>query len=542
MNLPLDHISDNLFETLPLLGLYAETHFRFWIPFSRYFKREPELIFDAPWRVQPGQIPVIFLVIKDAHLYPIQLKSVDIEIYENDQKICSQTWQLNQQISERQTQIEFALTDCNLPPGEIEVKPKLNYLVNGKQRQMEVDNYPQITKKPLRITIAGEMLPGLTGWLAGDTHLHSSLTNDQIEFGASLEQLRRCALSFGIDFVTATDHSYDLDDHPDNYLKNDPDLVKWNESRRKITDMNASNKLTIIPGEEISVSNTQGATVHFLHYNDPTYFPGNGDSGDDWPKISSQLSIDDVLAQRSKNTVSVGAHSAYQFPWLPRVLLNRGSWKIDDHNNPELDGVQILCGTPASSAFHASRKLWIQALLKGQHLAAYGGSDAHGNFNRNWHIKLPVWSLGIHEDQIFAQSRTLLRSGSTKINDLIQAMKARRTALTTGPVGDLIVHTDGEQYGIGDTFKINGNQEINIKVSGLSTVEFGSEMDVTVYWGDLSQRQETILYHEVDLNFEFELSIPFSPLTNGYLRLEISSEGSRWPGVYLSSPIWIEIN
>lgn len=541
MNFLLDITSSDLFSTLPLIGLYAETHFRFWIPFSRYFRREPELIFDTPWRLQPGQTPTIFLVIKEAHTYPVQLTSVAITVYQDGHEIHKQSWQLQQMVNEKQSQLEFALTNCQLPSGEVEIKPILNYIVNGQLRQMEVDNYPQIAKKPLHITIADERLPILPGWLAGDTHLHSSLTNDQIEFGAALEQLQHGAQLLGLDFLTATDHSYDLDDQPDNYLVNDPDLVKWHHSRHQIEKMNVSHGPTIIPGEEISVSNTRGATVHFLHYNDPVYFPGSGDSGDDWPKVRSQLSIDQVLAQRSDNTVSIGAHTAYQFPWLPRILLNRGSWETTDHENPLLDGVQILCGTPASTAFQDSRQLWINALLNDQKLAAYGGSDAHGNFNRNWHVKIPLWSLGSHEDQIFAQSRTLLRSDSTQTNDLIEAMQARRTALTTGPVGDLIVRSNGVQYGIGDILKINRNLEINITINGLSTVEFGSEMDVALYWGDLSYRQESILYHAVDLNYKFERSIPFSPAADGYLRLEITSEGSRWPGVYLSSPIWIEL-
>jgi len=73
-------ISDKLLDMVPLIGLYAETHFRFRIPFSRYFKREPELIFDTPWRLEPSQKLSIFLVVKDAHLYPVKLESVEIKV------------------------------------------------------------------------------------------------------------------------------------------------------------------------------------------------------------------------------------------------------------------------------------------------------------------------------------------------------------------------------------------------------------------------------------------------------------------------------
>ncbi|MBT3228575.1 MAG: PHP domain-containing protein [Candidatus Marinimicrobia bacterium] len=535
-------ISDRLLEMVPLIGLYAETHFRFRIPFSRYFKQEPELIFDTPWRLEPGQKLSIFLVVKDAHLYPIQLESVGVDIFQHNQKLCSQSWELNQEVQDRQTDYEFSFGDCDLPLGEVEIFPTLTYSISGKQRHMQVDNYHGTHKTPLRVTIAEHGLPKLAGWQTGDTHLHSSFTDDQIEFGASLKQTRKAAQLLGLDFISATDHSYDLDDEPDNYLKNDPELEKWKQSRELITDLNKEDILTIIPGEEISVANARGATVHFLHFNDPVYFPGSGDSGEDWPKLNSQLSIDDVLAQRSPQTVSVGAHTAYKFPWFQRVLLRRGFWESQDHNNLELDGVQILCGTPAYSAFHTSRQLWIDALLKGSKLGVYGGSDGHGNLNRNWHVTLPMWSLGTHEDQIFAQSRTIIRSASSDTTALIDAMKKRRTALSTGPMGDLAVSLKGKVYGVGDTLSANKDNALKLSIRGASTEEFGSLMDVSLYAGDLESQAETLLFHESELSNEFEINLDFAVPGEAYLRMEISSDGSRWPGIYVSSPIWIETN
>ena len=534
-------ISEKWLEMIPLIGLYAETHFRFRIPFSRYFKREPELIFDTPWRLEPGQNLSIFLVVKDAHLYPVQLESVEIEVSQNNQKLCTRNWTLNQKVKEPQLDFEYSFDDCDLPPGEVEIIPTLTYSISGKQRRIQVDNYQGTSKTPLRVTIAREGLPKIAGWQAGDTHLHSSLTNDQIEFGASLEQTRKAGELLGLDFITATDHSYDLDDQPDDYLKYDPELEKWKQSREHISSLNKEHQLTIIPGEEISVSNARGATVHFLHFNDPVYFPGNGDSGEDWPKLKSQMSIDDVLSQRSPQTVSVGAHTAYKFPLLQRMLLRRGFWEFQDHLNPELDGVQILCGTPAYPPFHTSRQLWIRALLKGRKLGVYGGSDGHGNFNRNWHVRLPMWSLGTHEDQIFAQSRTVVRSHSLATSDLVDAMKHRRTALSTGPMGDLTISMRESTYGIGDTIKAKQNDVLKICYGGLSTEEFGSDMDVTLYDGHLEDNEEALLFHDSELSHRFELTQKFTVPGKSYLRMEISSEGSRWPGIYVSSPIWIDV-
>ncbi len=444
-----DLIPPDMLQTLPLLGLYAEAHFRFRIPFSRYFKRQPELIFDAPWRLEPGQPLTLFLLIKDADLFPVRLERVAYDFRSGDQDLGSRTFPLDQELKSSMTHLEMEITDLDLPRGELLIFPSLVYLVAGKRYVMKTDNYHGIDKPPLRINVSGEKLPKPQGWLSGDLHLHSNLTNDQIEFGAPLAQTRKAAQLFGLDYFTATDHSYDLDDEPKNYLKNDPSLKKWTDSRGEISKLNDSPGPTLVPGEEISVANKRGATVHFLHFNDDKFFAGNGDSGDDWPKMVSQYSVDDVLEQRSQGTVSVAAHTAYKFPWWQRWLLKRGWWEAQDHLNQALDGVQILCGSPGYEAFHQSRQLWIYALLKGQHLAVYGGSDGHGNFNRNWHIKIPLWSMGIHEDQIFAQVTTLLRSPDTSVGSLMEAMRSKRTALSTGPVGELTLNMAKEVHEIG---------------------------------------------------------------------------------------------
>lgn len=537
----LQFMTDNLLDTIPFLGLYAESHYRFKIPFSRYYKREPELIFDAPWRLKPGQDLTVFLIVKDAHLFPVLLKKVTIDAFHNGEGIASQSWDLEKHIQENQTDFEFCFNNIDLPQGEIEIIPRLSYSIGSRQFEMQVDNYWKMSKPPLRVHVAGDELPRIPGWLHGDTHLHTSLTNDQIEFGASLKVTQKAAELLGLDFITATDHSYDLDDKVDNYLVNDPELLKWKQSRSQMIEMSEANRANIIPGEEISVANNRGSTVHLLHFNDPIYFPGNGDSGEEWPKVNSELSINDVLEQRSLNTVSVGAHTAYRFPWFQRVLLKRGHWESEDHVNPKLDGVQVLCGTPASIPFHDSRSLWIQALLQGSKLGVYGGSDGHGNFNRNWHIRMPMWSMGTHEDQIFGQSRTLVQCNDPNTGDILQAMKARRTALSTGPVGDLTLILGNQSYGIGDTLQTTKNTPINFRVQGCTSQEFGLEMDVSVYAGDMEFREEKLIMHKQGLEKKFNLNDNYNLPASGYIRMEISSDGSRWPGLFMSSPIWIEI-
>lgn len=542
MHLPLEFLNDHLLETVPLIGLYAETHFRFSIPFSRYYRKEPELLFDTPWRIEPGQNLTLFLVSKDAHLFPVFLEKVTLEIKQGGTLIFSKNWILNQELQDHHASLPFRISADSLPKGELRLFPVLHYRMGSKTRVMRVDNYRHVPKPPLRVIHAQDPLPRHPGWFTGETHLHTTFTDDQVEFGASPAQTRACALQFGLDFFTATDHSYDLDDEPGNYLRNDPELKKWQASRAELSNLNRKPGPAVIGGEEISVANSTGRTVHLLHYNDSKFFTGNADSGEDWPRMVSEYKIQQVLKDRSEDTVSVAAHSGYKFGFLQRLLLKRGSWEKADHLADGLDGVQVLSSTPLHPGFHDSKRLWIDALLSAKKLAVFGGSDSHGNFNRNWHISLPPLKLGMNEDQIFGQVRTLVRSASPAVADLVVAMKAKRTALTTGPVGHLSIDFNGRRSEIGESFTGDRDVSFTVQLTAKSTPEFGKEMDIKLFHGDLQKKIETVIYHEFDRSTEFQDEFSFRPENSGYIRMEISSEGALWPGVYLSTPIWFEIS
>ncbi len=75
----------------PFILSYAETHYRFKYFFSLYKKSEPEIIADAPHRVDPDKPYPVMLLIKDADRYPIDLCSVKLTIYHNAGKVHSQT-------------------------------------------------------------------------------------------------------------------------------------------------------------------------------------------------------------------------------------------------------------------------------------------------------------------------------------------------------------------------------------------------------------------------------------------------------------------
>ena len=58
--------------------LYVEMHYRWWPLPSRYFRKEPEILADAPHRVEPGVPIPLLLLVKDAHRYPVYLDHVEV--------------------------------------------------------------------------------------------------------------------------------------------------------------------------------------------------------------------------------------------------------------------------------------------------------------------------------------------------------------------------------------------------------------------------------------------------------------------------------
>lgn len=54
-------------------------------------------------------------------------------------------------------------------------------------------------------------LPGLVGWVAGDTHVHTEYTHSSFEYGGPLESYTRAARAIGLDWATWTDHGHSLD-------------------------------------------------------------------------------------------------------------------------------------------------------------------------------------------------------------------------------------------------------------------------------------------------------------------------------------------
>ena len=78
-------IIENIINIIPSVLLYAELHFRFKWSWSAYYLREPEILADLPYRVEPGTDIPVLLLIKDSHQFPITLREIKVKLYKSNE-------------------------------------------------------------------------------------------------------------------------------------------------------------------------------------------------------------------------------------------------------------------------------------------------------------------------------------------------------------------------------------------------------------------------------------------------------------------------
>ncbi len=465
---------ENLTDLLPLLACYAETHYRFkYFPLSLYYRRAPEVIFDAPFRLEPGiPLPVV-LIIKDADRFPVNLEKVEIEVDLKDKSgmVIRKEFNLNEKISKSLWFRVFDVEVDTLGWGNLVVKAEALIENRGQRKRVSIDNYFRLPKQPLQVYLAETGLPVLPGWYPGELHCHTAYGIDQVEFGAPLPVIKQLAERIGLNWVALTDHSYNLDDYPNNYLKSDPVLNKWRAFWEEIEQLNSKGGVILIPGEEVTCRNAKGRNVHLVILGNTNFIPGSGDSAEKWFRTFSENSVDEALSKLTPEACAIAAHPLSKTPFLEWLLVHRGQWKLSDLNHPKLNGWQIVNGI-WNNGFKAGLKTWREAILKGQKITILAGDDAHGNFNFFRQVKLPMIKLWHHRDNIFGRFRTYLKiKGSLNPNAVLKALRTGASIISDGPIGQIQILEGNQIYEIGDVVNLKPNMEILI--TWHTTSEFG---------------------------------------------------------------------
>ena len=524
--------------------LYAETHYRFRYFFSFLRKREPEILADAPHRIEPGNTVPLLVLAKDAHQYPCTLRQITVTISQ-DGAVRSTRQLLTRPLKLRD---KWWWTVYPIAPGGltgwIDINVEFEIETKDVRRLYRNDNYRTSSRRALSVFLSDTPLPRLPGLHLGDGHVHSSYTDDQVEYGAPPGASVLLSRAMGLSFFSVTDHSYDLDDTSDNYLQSDPLLLKWKSLHREVSLLNRRhrNLHTILIGEEVSCRNVRGQNVHLLLYANRQFVHGSGDSAERWFHTRSVFSINEVLENLEGGT-AVAAHPKERTPILQQLLLRRGAWSRRDLQSDELSGIQFLNGD-YFDGFTRGQHAWTDLLMSGSRIHVLAGNDAHGNFNRFRQIGLPFFTISEHGRQIFGRMRTGLFLGSALDESSVHsAIKKGNIIISDGPVATIHASNvagktafHGERL-VGRKFTIN--------ITAKSSKEFGFLRRIRLHLGILGNQHETLLFGTRDINQPtFDQTLSFEIHQTAYVRLlvETSTDGSfdTHPHYCLTNPIWFE--
>jgi hypothetical protein len=506
-----------IWQLVPVF-LYAETHYRFRYFFSYLRKREPEIIADAPHRIEPNSPLPILVLVKDAHIFPVKLDRIKLTMRSKGSIVCeidllNSPIEITQKLWHRVFEIPM-----NGFIGSVECDVTFELNRNNQKYIYHNDNHRTSSHRPLNVFISPYPLPRFEHLHLGECHSHSNYTDDQVEFGSPLGASIHLCKTMGLSFFCVTDHSYDLDDTVDNYLLNDPNLPKWHQMQQEVEDFNSTlPHFKIVRGEEVTCRNSADQNVHLLLLGNKRFFAGKGDGAEEWLKTRSECSFDEVLNEKESSSVAYAAHPREPVSFLQRLLLHRGKWPEQDIINSKLSGIQFANGQ-VSGGFKEGYRMWIKALLQGRILFALAGNDAHGNFNRFRQIGIPFIKIHEMENQIFGKMRTGVFLDSLSEENVLKSIQSGKTIITDGPVANLrVVSSSHYLSSIGSRYT-GSSHTVLLEVR--SSTEYGSIEWLKVFKGNIGQK-EIVLVADTTMKYALDRIISLVIDCECYIRAEV---------------------
>ncbi|MGQ9608487.1 MAG: CehA/McbA family metallohydrolase [bacterium] len=520
---------------------YAEIHYTFF-GYSLINRNYPEIIVDAPWRIEPNEpIPVV-CIIKDADRYPINLERLTARCRVGDKELfnkemLSKSLPINEHYWHR---VEY----INLPSPQndkLELSVEIEFTRNGRRKIITTDNLPGLSHKPLNIFMSSSKLPSFDGWYYGDAHYHSDMTQDQVEFGAPSAVAMSMGKALGLSWLAVVDHSYDLDVAIGEFFKYDPKLTRWQIVQRDAKLINSGNNgFVVIPAEEISCGNRNNHNIHLLAFNVPEFIPGKGDGVKRGLNRRPDLTLVECISRiRKMGGFAYAAHPEEGNGFMGRLLLKRGHWHYKDYLTNGYSGLQFWNGKQ-DEKLYKSREVWIKLLLEGNKPYILGGNDAHGDFNRCRGIKYPNTKLKELDNHVFGKIRTYAHCGDyLSLSGILNAIKNGNTIITNGPIVIPAIQNDnGRIANVGESISGRGSKLI---INAQSSEEFGFIDKIDIYRGDIVNKVESL---EITLkpNSDYKKQMFVHKIEcpkNSYIRLEAKSLVRNEEYICFTNPIWL---
>ncbi|MCC8072663.1 MAG: CehA/McbA family metallohydrolase [Clostridiales bacterium] len=321
-------------------------------------------------------------------------------------------------------------------------------------------------------------------WYKGDTHLHTVNSDGVLTKGQLVEQCKKS----GLDFMIITDHNF-------------------NSVKESYYDGN----MLVIQGQEITGEpghvNIWGKKVPV----DPPY------------ALNTAEDYADILEKCHK----AGATISVNHPFCSQC-----GFHLDLEAYP-FDCVEVW-NTIQHSDNMKNRDWWVKQLLKGNHIAAVGGSDFHKSY-----FNLPL--LAMPTTHVYAKSNTQ--------NDILEAMREGRSVITNTPDSTMMYLSCGNAQ-VGDSVKLGEGKQAELKINNLKRGH-----KVTVYnnekviYETVAKRNTKVFVCSADIKekgfIRAEITFKFSPMMKKlYPVIEkkfVNGDGSVPDFIWaFTNPIWIE--
>jgi len=510
---------------------------------------------DAPWRTETGNIPILVMV-KDATgiAGDYDLGNVEIYLDEDCDKDNNEADDILLETVTKWYGVTVSGSFYNLyypgdwygitylDPSEHDLSGEVCFHVVIREIGGWLDPDSD-THSHFNVNIASDTLPALTNWHAGDTHYHSSYTDNLVEFGFPVEATVEAGKVIGLDWNAITDHSFDIRDS-----KTSDSNHKFNTLKSDVSSYNTGSYRLIL-GEEVSCYGHENppnpqvprGVVHFLifgmeNFNNVrgtglNFIPGGHDEK---PEGGLTWNLEDVIdAVNSQGGVSYAAHPEGHRD-ASAAAFDRVPWITEDYDLVGYNGLQVWNMMDRDHERDLGLEQWKRLLLNGRKdIFIAGGSDAHGDFSHATTVIGPM-------DNAFGKVRTYIYCEEFTEEGILNALKNGNSIMTDGPLVIFnITNERSETAIIGN--EITGYY-LTLNIQWESTSEFGNISHIYIHRGIINETEVKISkYNLTPDNFSgagvySDLAGKVPLMKNGYIRINATTD--KGYSVY-TNPIWI---
>ncbi|MDZ7795615.1 MAG: hypothetical protein U5N56_00565 [Candidatus Marinimicrobia bacterium] len=175
-------------------------------------------------------------------------------------------------------------------------------------------------------------------------------------------------------------------------------------------------------------------------------------------------------------------------------------------------------------------------LLEGRKQFIIAGNDTHGNFNRLQRVLIPNFLLSENDNLYYGRQRTGLLNASDRKSVKEALRNGRMIVSNADSLKCEVENEDKRCFSLGDRASGSG---FKIKIHAVSDSEYGPFRHIRIYFGDLKEKKETLLWHGSGMRYERSKTLDLAAGNPGYIRAAVTDRLSGWKRFAFTNPIWL---